>query len=141
MRLRAARNGFTLIEALVVLAVVGLVSALNYPMVDRSIGTLQERQARAQVLGALSGARDEAIRTAAPVDLGAMPGNRGLVWASHSAPIGEGLSVRLSTAPIRFYPDGSASAGQVELDARSGRTLWSIGRYDGHAEEVSPDGT
>lgn len=83
-------RGFTLVEALVVLAILGMIAAIGFPAMDRAIGAQQRRLAAIEAEAAFHAARAQAIRTARPVKAG-----HGLV----------------------FYPDGSSSGGTVTLDS------------------------
>ena len=59
-------RGFTLIEALVVLAIVGLVAGLAYPAIERSRDALALRHARGQLAAAVSAVRAGAMRRPNP---------------------------------------------------------------------------
>src|ERR1700741_3062673 len=59
-------RGFTLIEMLVVLAILGLVAAIGYPAVDRALAGRHFAQAVASVEGQLHAARASAIATSRP---------------------------------------------------------------------------
>lgn len=83
-------RGFTLVEALVVLAILGMIAAIGFPAMDRAIGAQQRRLATIEAEAAFHAARAQAIRTARPVKAG-----HGLI----------------------FYPDGSSSGGTVTLDS------------------------
>ena len=109
-------RGFTLLEMLVVLAILGLTVGLvlaRGPM--RSAG-LEARSAASTIAGALRAARSQAIATDRPVTVLIDP-------AAHALRIGAAAPRRLAssvgfTGPangITFAPDGSSSGGRIAL--------------------------
>jgi prepilin-type N-terminal cleavage/methylation domain-containing protein len=99
---RSDARGFTLIEMLVVLAVMGLVSGIAFPAVERSIAHMQFRLAAADIEAGLRAARAAAIAGGAPV-------------AYVAASPGGNAEVELPRGGLEFYPDGSASGGTVSV--------------------------
>lgn len=85
---RNDERGFTLVEALVVLAILGMIAAIGFPAIERAIGAQQRRLAAMEAEAALHAARAQAIRTARPVRTA-----HGLI----------------------FYADGSSSGGIVTV--------------------------
>ena len=114
----ARERGFTPIEALVVLAVVGLVAGIAYPAIERSRDALALRHARGQVAAAVGAARAGATRTDAAVALAVASKGAALAVGSDTpVPLdGDGqIMVRMAPAQIWFHPDGSASGGRISL--------------------------
>ncbi len=64
--MRAA--GFTMVETLIVVAVVGLVMAMGYPRLQGAWGSANLRAARVQLSGSLAVARAAAIRFGRPAE-------------------------------------------------------------------------
>ena len=125
---RSPEQGFTLIETLVVLAIVGLVLAL-VPPVFAGLSGNRLRAAADEVVLTLREARSSAIRTGNTIELVLDPTRR-IYGVSGEARVRALPAVvqRFDAAPladenglvhIRFFPDGSATEGQVWL--RSGR--------------------
>lgn len=135
--------GFTLIEVIIVVAIMGLVAGLVLARGPAHSRTLSSRAAAADVARMLRGARGQAIgtdrsvlvlvdvaRRAIAVDGGVartIPGDLTLaVVASPQEVRGRTL------AGIRFQPDGSASGGRVLLGDGSRRIAvavnWLTGR-------------
>lgn len=63
---RSGRAGFTLVEVMIVVAIIGIVAALGTPAMGRLFGDLRARAAARSTAGALRIARAEAIRTGHP---------------------------------------------------------------------------
>lgn len=96
--------GFTLLEMLVVLAVLGLISALAFPAAERAqLGQRFEGDA-ATLEARLHAARAAAIASSAPRVL--EPGK-----------LDGGSRVETPGESIVFYPDGSARGGALVLSA------------------------
>jgi len=132
--------GFTLIEALVVLAVVGLLSALAFPAIDRARTAIMARAARAEQTHILLAARANALRYDRPFVLEAMPRGAGVSVAPETAPGQAGdrasapaaagvlqsaaiTSIEITPRRIVFYPDGSSSGGSIRLTTADGATM------------------
>lgn len=121
--------GFTLLELLIVLMLMGLIAAMTVPSFSGGVSTTQLRSAAREVAAGLRLARDQAIAQRADavleLDLTArafrvLPDPR-----LHALP--SGIDVKLFTAQsdlvsdrvgaIRFYPDGGSNGGRVTLAA------------------------
>lgn len=138
-----AQAGFTLIEVLAVLVVLGLAMALLAARGPQRSAGLDLRTAVQQVAGSLRLARTRAIASNRPVDVtfdvaarsvrlgGSQPGILPPgVGIAVTATFGETAGQTL--AAIRFAPDGSSTGGRVELDGRGRRVQvgvdWLTGR-------------
>ncbi len=105
--------GFTLIEMLVVLAILGLIAAISYPAVERAVAGRRFAHAVSEVESRLYAARAAAIATARPAM--AEPGQTR-----------EGIAIAFSGQPAVFYPDGSASAAAVTVSSGQRRVRFTI---------------
>lgn len=125
------RDGFTLLEMMVVLAVMGMLAALSLPHL-RLTGPDAATAAR-DLAAALTGTRVEALAAGRParftIDLAS--GHYTAPTAGKGGPIEgavpPGLSFRLitareearaSTGTITFFPDGGATGGEFLLTGR-----------------------
>jgi general secretion pathway protein H len=122
--------GYTLLELLVVLAVLGLAAALVLPRVGTGRERVALRSAALQLAAGLRAARTEAMsgstETAFVLDL-----TQRRYWADgavklRSLPRGVGVvtgdragsPIATDRAAVRFKPDGSASGGWIGLRSR-----------------------
>lgn len=138
------RNGFTLVELLVVLAIAGLIVGLASPLVTRGFPGVKLDTAASTVAQALRQARSAAITRNAEVvfrlDVEARALRVGTSGRATTLPEDIGLRFLVgdqevtgeTTGGIRFYPDGSSTGGRVHL-ALGGRAYrvevdWLTGR-------------
>jgi prepilin-type N-terminal cleavage/methylation domain-containing protein len=136
----ADHRGFTLIEALVVLAVVGLAAALGFPELQRGYGAIETRRARGEVATGLLAARALALRTDRPVAFSSSPEQTGIIIGTAAPRVLTGQSrIVANPAQIWFYPDGSATPGQLTLTTPGSRTTYSVGRDLGRLTEKRED--
>jgi general secretion pathway protein H len=103
MTSRNSQAGFTLLEMIVVIAIMGLILGLVSEYGPQKDHWLQTRGAAQAVVEAMTTARGRAIASGAPVAL-ALPAVPG--W----------LAETVDTSPITFEPDGSSTGGTVTLD-------------------------
>jgi len=131
-------NGFTLVEMLVVLTILGLVGAVVLTRGPSHSAAVDMRSASTTVAGALRLARSRAIATNRPTLVRFDTGHATLqVGADPARILPAGIAMAVVTAQeqgsaIRFLPDGSSTGGRVEL-AGEGRTArvgvdWLTGR-------------
>ena len=131
--------GFTLIEVLAVLAILGLMAGLVATRGPQRSAAVDLRAAAAQVAGALRLARTQAIAGNNPVAVLLDPAAHALrvgAAAPRRLPSGLLVSVISITEPgrpaITFAPDGSSTGGRVELAAGARRMQvgvdWLTGR-------------
>lgn len=119
-------RGFTLVELLVVLAIISLAMALVATSLSRSISAAESRVAARKIVAALRYTRTQAILKKSAMVFSVDTENR-----SYQAPgrktveLPEGMDVLLTTARsemtseavggIRFFPDGGSTGGRVDL--------------------------
>lgn len=137
-------RGFTLLELLVVLVVLGVVAALVPPMLARGSGQAQLKRTVATLASELRQARSDAILRDGPQGVVIDPVGRsfGPVAAPLRHRIADGIVVDVTSARIaadrngrpgiRFLPDGRSTGGTIRL-AGQGRAYrvevnWLTGR-------------
>lgn len=123
----ARHRGFTLLEMLVVLALLAMTYALIPPMISVGGSTTELKAGARQVAAGLRTARSQAIvsRDEATLTLDVearsfrLSGDNKPRSLPRQAQIGvytaQGEVVDANTAAIRFYPDGSSTGGRVTL--------------------------
>lgn len=120
-------SGFTLIEALVVLGVVGLITALVFPDLSRALDALHARQARTMLHDALLAARAQAMRSGTGATLAVDTGGTALIEPDgHRLPLPAQVSVKATPGTVRFYPDGSASGARFDLITPAGSGVYLV---------------
>jgi general secretion pathway protein H len=120
----ARRSGFTLLEMLVVIGILGLVAGVGYPAVTRAIDGQTFQTATKQIDLAVRRARSDAIRQQRTVFVPQFAGGRSDAAVSLTE---RALSptVRIDqTDGLRFYRDGTANGGEVMLT--SGNRIFRI---------------
>ncbi len=128
---------------MVVLAIVGLVTAVVAPVLFRGLAGTQARSVAYEVAAALRQARGEAVAQNTDVAVTFDLGRRAYaVERSRPRPVPDGVAIELyaasveqldtATGGIRFFPDGSATGGQVTIGDGAARYAvdvdWLTGR-------------
>lgn len=150
---RLRRQGFTLLELLVVLTVIALLMTAAVPMLGRSLPGAKFRASAADLRSEFQQARTTAIREnrETRVLLDADAGTYRRDDAAEAGRLPEGVRLSFVTArqeltgdlagAIRFYPDGTSTGGAVRLDqggrARTIEIDWFDGRITSH--EIAPE--
>lgn len=124
---RRKQEGFTLIEILVVVTIMGLVMAAFPPLFSRMHGRMELRAAVHNVTALLREARNRAIASNQTAIFYAdlKTRNCGIAGGGPSRSLPEDIALRLTTTEedrvddqlggIRFFPDGSSSGGGMRL--------------------------
>jgi general secretion pathway protein H len=137
-----AQHGFTILELLLAITIVGLVMAVAVPASIRSYESMQYRQAVRDVITAFASARYGAINTGRSQDVLVDPRTKILQFNGRETQLPGGYSVAVHAAGelsrdrsgvIRFYPEGGSSGGGVDLEREDGRGVritvdWLVGR-------------
>lgn len=135
-------KGFTLLELLVAISIVGLVLAVAVPSSVRFYESIQYRQAVRDVITALASARYSAINLGRPQDVAVDPARNTIEWSGDLTALPRGFTIAVHSAGelsrarkgvIRFYPEGGSSGGDIELERADGNGVrisvdWLVGR-------------
>jgi general secretion pathway protein H len=125
-------TGFTLLELLIVLAILGLTTALAVPMFSRAMPDLQAKAAARDVAAMLRSARSLAITENREVTVAVDLDRHSVDLAGvRSETVKPGIGLDLYSAMeelidrgagrIRFYPDGTSTGGRVGLSTATHR--------------------
>jgi type II secretory pathway pseudopilin PulG len=130
----ARETGSTLIEMLAVLVITAMAALIGFPLLERNLAPMQQRQAMAAVSARLRQVRATALASdhAAVFTVsadGASFGDpaMGLV----RAPVGVRLAADGPHGRIVFYGDGSSSGGVVRVKTAHGSNVLTVGSPGG----------
>lgn len=130
--------GFTLLELVVVLAVVSLLATLGVPSIQRYYEAMEYRGAVRELSSAVNKARQQAFVRGVPIDLlidhtanrYCLTSSQNGVAESDFSALPETLAITVTYAAevssipgmpaIRFYPSGGSSGGEVSIERQTG---------------------
>jgi general secretion pathway protein H len=115
---RTREAGATLIEMLVVIGILGLVTALVFPAWSSPLRGVQLAEARASLIANLRTARAASVRGGEAVRLELTDDGRGYGWSGARVSLPAPVSVDGDPRAITFYADGSSSGGLLTLSER-----------------------
>lgn len=111
-------TGFTLIEAMVVLAIAALIGGLMFPRLQGLVRGQEYRQARSAMLLAVREARARAIRGGQPVRFSVAEDLRGFrIGGEPAGRLPDAVQLRMARPgqTISFYADGTSDGGRLAL--------------------------
>jgi general secretion pathway protein H len=130
---RGAR-GFTLLEVMIVLAIMSLAAAIAIPLLARSGGRAALGSAAQEVRVALAAAHSAAIAQDREVIFAGGRGFYRVDGAPHALAASPGLSVEIEGgARIAFFPSGGATGGRVVVRSRNAQREIEVEALTGRA--------
>ena len=135
-------SGFTMIELLAAITIVGMLLAVTVPASMRFYQSIQYRQAVRDVITLLSSARYAAVNTGRAQDVVITPKTNEIRLNKQRIQLPEGLNIVVTSAQevnqqeagvIRFYPEGGSSGGGIDIERPGADGLrisvdWLVGR-------------
>jgi general secretion pathway protein H len=126
---RVSAAGFTILELLIAISIVGLVMAVSVPATARFYQSIKYREAIRDVITTLASARYRAVNTGEAQDVNINPETNVLRFNKTSRQIPDNLNVAVHSSRelnrddegvIRFYPEGGSSGGDIDLERPDG---------------------
>lgn len=108
----SATHGFSLLELLVVLIVIGLISGIALPQLQRSLNSYQYLAEKNQLIKALNSLTGVAYQYGENFEISKLPSEDGWINELIDIPNGWGIS---SENPLKFYSSGSCSGGNITI--------------------------
>jgi general secretion pathway protein H len=132
-----AEAGFTLIEALVVLAVLGLAAGISFPTVGAALRYQAFMDGATRFEASLRSARMQALRRGIIVRFEVSSDQRGFGIGEARDLLPDRLRAIPRAGGITFYPDGTATAGEVAVEDGVRTRRWRVRPTTGLIERIS----
>ncbi len=148
---RTSAAGFTLLELLAAITVVGILLAVSVPASIKFYESVQYRQAIRDTITLLASARHKAVTSGEAQDVVINPERRSVTFGKEVNRLPKEVQLAVTSARevnrenegvIRFYPEGGSSGGGIDLD-RPGvggisiQVDWLVGRVTHEAYDVN----
>jgi general secretion pathway protein H len=136
------RAGFTLVELLAAITIVGLLLAVSVPASVRFFDSMQYRQAVREVVTLLASARYAAVNRGELQDVLISPRTNEVRLNDKLRQLPDSVRLTVHSAAevnrdelgvIRFYPEGGSSGGSIDIERGAGDGVrisvdWLVGR-------------
>ena len=130
-------RGFTLVEMLAVLAVIGLIGGLGFPRMQAALRQQELRLTVSSVGGALRLARAEALRSQGAAQFHLANDGRlygvatQVLRTARDTPVPASITLSAPPGGIRFFGDGSSSGGRVIAASGNRRVQFDVAAETG----------
>ena len=132
MRATVATRGFTFVEMMVVLAIIGMAAAVAIPAIDAGMDSREVRRATRQIAATMHYMRGEAVATGKMHRMRISPSRNAIETDDHSRwavltdraiieRIEGGMASGDDSVDILFYPNGATSGADVVVASRRDR--------------------
>jgi Tfp pilus assembly protein FimT len=128
---RRGDAGTTLIEALVVVAIISMVTMVAFPHLEQGWLSMSRRQTTAAVAERLREARATALLLDQPVVFSVADDGRLYGWRGATARTGGGIYLRSANGPIAFFGDGTSTGGAIWITAARRSSLVGVDAGNG----------
>ena len=129
-----SRLAFTLIEIMIVVAIMGLIMAMGIPSLARSMRKEGMRKAVSDMVEACSGARAAAILSGQPAELVIRPQDRTISGGTFSATLPDNVAIEIlgvnfielqeaDEARVRFYGNGTSDEFTIVLTSDENKAM------------------
>lgn len=125
--------GFTLLEIILVIAIIALVAALVAPRLNRGLGGVKTRTAASTIAATMKRAKGLALRARSKCTVNFTDSNRMLVGCAGSRTeareirLDEGVQVDSDNGrSVDFFPGGSSSGGSFEVKGPDGSNAYTV---------------
>ena len=112
---KRAEAGFTLLEMLVVVGIMGLIAGLVFPAWVRPMRRAQLYEARAALTANLGLARAASVRGNQTITLELADDGSGYSWSNTGAHLPAPVSIDGQPRAVTFFADGSSTGGTLTL--------------------------
>ena len=119
-------SGFTLLEMLVIVAILSLVTGIIFPSLDRAMRRQDFANSCARLELALRTARAVAIRSDVPVRFKVSADGHGFSYGAVSERLPDTTKLTGPDRDIAFFADGSAMGGTIAIADRGLMRRWSV---------------
>lgn len=133
---RSFESGFTLLEVLVILAILSLIAGIAFPTVEKAMRRQSFVEAAARFEASLHAARAEAIRGDARVRFAVSADRRDFGFRGSVDRLPDGLVADASQGAIDFYGDGSATGGIASITGSKLQRRWQVRAATGTIEPM-----
>ncbi|RIA46320.1 general secretion pathway protein H [Hephaestia caeni] len=131
-----AQAGFTLLEALVILAILALIAGVAFPAVGSALRYQAFADGATRFEASLRGARAQALRRGAAVRFLVSPDRRAFALGDAVDRLPDELRGVAPDGGVTFFPDGTATGGEVAVVDRVRERRWRVRATTGEIERV-----